>query len=221
MNSLKNKNSLSIQDLYNLLYSLFGPQRWWPAKTKFEVIVGAVLTQNTSWKNVEKSILNLKRKGLLNFQKMVDLDEKDLAEYVKSSGFYKQKAKRLKNLVMAIKNNYGTLENFLKEDIYNARNFLLSNKGIGKETADSIILYAIEKPIFVVDAYTLRIFKRLGFKIENDYEGTRKIVEKQLNKNVNDLKEFHALLIELGKKYCKKLPLCESCPLNNFCEKNV
>ncbi len=79
----------------------------------------------------------------------------------------------------------------------------------------------MEKPIFVVDAYTLRIFKRLGFKIENDYEGTRKIVEKQLNKNVNDLKEFHALLIELGKKYCKKLPLCESCPLNNFCEKNV
>ncbi|MGC8619832.1 MAG: endonuclease III domain-containing protein [Thermoplasmata archaeon] len=220
MNSLKNKNNFSISDLYSFLYNAFGPQGWWPADTKFEVIVGAILTQNTSWKNVEKSIKNLKLKNLLDFNVIYNLSVEVLANEIKSSGFYRQKANRLKSLIYSIHSNYGSLENFLNQEVNEARKFLLSIKGIGKETADSIILYAMDKPVFVVDSYTLRIFKRIGFDLR-DYETIKMQIEKNFNYNTENLKEFHALLVELAKRYCKKSPSCDTCPINHFCEKNI
>ncbi len=210
-----------IKNIYNILFESFGPQHWWPGETKFEIVVGAVLTQNTSWKNVEKSIKELKDNNLLEFEKILNVDENVLQEKIRSSGFYKQKAQRLKNLVMKIKEKYGTFENFLENG---EREFLLNIKGIGMETADSILLYAMDKPYFVVDAYTLRIFKRYGI-IDNDdkknYENVRKLVEETFNKNVKDLQEFHALLVKLGKEYCRKNPRCDNCPLREKCKKKV
>ncbi len=221
MNSLKNKSNYTVLDIYNILYNSFGPQGWWPGDSKFEILVGAILTQNTTWKNVEKSIANLKKRNLMSFEMILDLDEKDLAMAIKSSGFYNQKAKRLKNVLLEIKSKYGSFEDFLKMEKDDARKFLLSQNGIGKETADSIILYAMEKPAFVVDAYTFRIFKRFGFNIGMDYEFIKNKVEEDLNRDVEKMKEFHALLVELGKTYCKKVPKCDNCPLEQFCEKNV
>lgn len=220
MNSLKNRNNNSIIDLYKILFSIFGPQGWWPADSKFEVIIGAILTQNTSWKNVEKSIKNLKSLGLLDFDKIIKMDKNELALAIKSSGFYNQKSDRIKTLLERIKEKYKSLENFLQEDPEKARNFLLSIKGIGKETADSIILYAMDKPYFVVDAYTKRFFKRFGIDMD-DYETIRKNVENSLDHDLQKLKEFHALIVELSKNYCKKIPKCEICPLNDKCDKNV
>jgi len=210
-----------IKNIYNVLFESFGPQHWWPGETKFEIVVGAVLTQNTSWKNVEKSIKELKDNNLLEFEKILNVDENVLMEKIRSSGFYKQKAQRLKNLVMKIKEKYGTFENFLENG---EREFLLDIKGIGMETADSILLYAMDKPYFVVDAYTLRIFKRYGI-IDNDdkknYENVRRMVEETFNKNVKDLQEFHALLVKLGKEYCRKNPRCDNCPLKEKCKKKI
>lgn len=219
MSSLKSRNEGTLLNIYKILLDYFGPQGWWPGESRFEILVGAVLTQNTSWKNVEKSIKNLKDKGLLNFDKMNSMDERELAYEIRSSGFYNLKARRLKNLLNAISAKFGTFEEFLKINIDDARNFLLSQNGIGKETADSIILYAMDKPVFVVDAYTFRIFERFGIKTDGDYEFVRNMVEEAFNHDVEKLKEFHALLVALGKSKCKKIPLCDECPLNKYCEK--
>lgn len=221
MNSLRSRNNQKLLDIYQILFDFFGPQGWWPGESKFEILVGAVLTQNTSWKNVEKSIKNLKEKNLLNFEKMAGMDERELAMAIKSSGFYNQKAKRLKNLLIAIVSKYGSFEEFLKIGTNEARKFLLSQEGIGRETADSIILYAMERPVFVVDAYTFRIFERFGFKTDRDYDRIREGIEEAFNFDVSKLKEFHALLVELGKSKCKKIPLCQECPLNRLCQKNI
>ncbi len=210
-----------IKEIYRILFEKFGTQNWWPGETKFEIVVGAVLTQNTSWKNVERSIEELKNKDLLDFEKILGMDEKDVSEKIRSSGFYKQKASRLKILVLKIKENYGTFEEFIKKA---DRNFLLSIKGIGMETADSILLYAMDRPYFVVDSYTFRIFKRIGI-IDNEkkknYEKVREMVESAFDKNVKDLQEFHALIVKLGKEYCRKIPICDKCPLREKCEKNI
>lgn len=221
MNSLRSRNNQKLLDIYQILFDFFGPQGWWPGDSKFEILVGAVLTQNTSWKNVEKSIKNLKEKNLLTFEKMANMDERELAMAIKSSGFYNQKAKRLKNLLIAIVSTYGSFEEFLKIGTDEARKFLLSQKGIGKETADSIILYAMERPVFVVDAYTFRIFERFGFKTDRDYDRIREEIEEAFKYDVSKLKEFHALLVELGKNKCKKIPICNECPLNKLCQKNI
>ncbi len=212
---------IEIREIYRILYENFGSQHWWPGETKFEIVIGAVLTQNTSWKNVERSIAELKSRNLLDYEKVLNVDENELSEIIKSSGFYKQKASRLKELVLKIKENYGTFENFLKKG---ERDFLLSIKGIGMETADSILLYAMDRPYFVVDAYTLRIFKRTGLtdnEQKKNYEKIREMVEKAFQKNVKDLQELHALLVKLGKEYCKKKPVCDACPLKEKCEKNI
>ncbi|MEM4256726.1 MAG: endonuclease, partial [Thermoplasmata archaeon] len=183
---------------------------------------GAILTQNTSWKNVEKSIKKLKSEGLLNFDSLLNLKIDDLELMIKHSGFYRQKANRIKEFLNKVKENFSDIENMRKEE--NLRDFLLGIKGIGMETADSILLYAFEKPFFVVDAYTLRIFKRIGIiknESKNNYEEIRLMVENELNKNINDLKEFHALLVELGKDHCKKRPKCDGCPIFSLCSRNI
>lgn len=211
-----------IKEIYYELLDFYGPQGWWPGETRLEVIVGAILTQNVSWKNVEKSIINLKKEGLLNINSLLNIEDEKLYTLIKSSGYFRQKAKRLKDFLRFINDNYGRIEEMINDR--NIREKILNVKGIGKETADSILLYALDLPFFVVDTYTLRIFKRMGL-IEDinlkSYEEIRIMVENSLDRNVKDLKEFHALLVEHGKKYCKKEPLCDKCPINKKCGKNI
>ncbi|WP_231837270.1 endonuclease III domain-containing protein [Caldisericum exile] len=211
--------------MYNTLYGYFGKQNWWPAETPFEVIVGAILTQQTSWKNVEKVILRLKEHGLLEPRTLYNLDIQELSNYIKESGFYRLKAQRLKNFLDFFKKYNFELLDLTHIEIENLRNELLNIKGVGKETADSIILYALEKPIFVVDNYTKRFAVRFGI-LENmsSYDEIRLLFEDAL-KSENEketlirFKEMHALIVELGKNFCKKEPNCSACPLGNLCLK--
>ena len=209
-----------IKRLYKQLYNAFGPQHWWPAETSFEVVVGAILTQNTSWKNVEKAIECLKERKLLDVDAMYKTKLKIIKECVKPAGFYNQKAERLKLFVEHVVKNYdGNLNEMLEKDVEELRKELLSLKGIGKETADSILLYAANKPVFVIDAYTKRICKRMGISQSDDYEELRALFEKNLNPE--QYNEMHALLVELAKRYCKKKPLCDICVVSKLCKKQV
>ena len=224
-----------ILGIYNILLENFGSQNWWPVtnensvkptyekrdrlteRQKFEICVGAILTQNISWKNVEVAIINLNKENLIDIRKIKKIDKKKLANLIKSSGYYNQKAIKLKIFAKYLAENYkGNLKEFLKKSIEKLREELLAIKGVGKETADSIILYAAEKPIFVIDAYTKRIFNRLGYKEEN-YEELQNLFMENLEKDANLFNEYHALIVELGKKYCKTEPLCDRCPLKELC----
>ena len=203
-----------LLQIYRKLYSAIGPRHWWPADTPFEIIIGAILTQNTSWRNVEKAIHALKEKNLLNPRKLLEVDETLLAETVRSSGFYNIKAKRIKNFVRFLFTHYqGSLGKMFSEKVIPLREELLKVNGIGPETADSILLYAGEKPIFVVDAYTRRIVERHNL-ISKDasYDELQKLFMENLGKNVAMFNEYHALLVDVGKHFCKKRPKCESCP---------
>ncbi|MGC8571983.1 MAG: endonuclease III domain-containing protein [Candidatus Micrarchaeia archaeon] len=213
------KGNLKLDALYNILLKRFGFQHWWPGETKFEIFVGAILTQQTSWKNVEKSISALKEEKLLTIESISKIKLDKLEQLIKPSGYYKQKAKRLKSISTAIISKYSSLKELFKNDVEALRNILLSFNGIGRETADSIILYAAEKPIFVIDAYTKRIMNRLYNINENiDYDVLRKYFEDNLEKNVELYKDMHAQFVALGKMYCKKKdPICTDCPLNNYC----
>ncbi|MGC8584975.1 MAG: endonuclease III domain-containing protein [Thermoplasmata archaeon] len=204
-----------IEKIYHILLEFFGQQGWWPAETPYEVVVGAILTQNTSWRNVKKAIKNLKDNNLLDLKKIAETDIDFLAELIKPSGFYRQKAIRLKNISLVILKDFGNIENMRNMDTEKVMEYLLSLNGIGSETAESILLYALDKPVFVVDSYTIRIFGRMG--LPEKREDIKKNVM-NIFKDVNDLKEFHALLVELGKNYCKKIPLCNECPLNEYCK---
>jgi endonuclease III related protein len=200
---------------YNVLLKHFGKQYWWPADSKFEVIIGAILTQNTNWNNVEKSIFNLKQKNIIDPKKIYSLGEKKLSTLIKSSGFYNQKAKSIYNFVKYLKNNFNfDLKKFLSQDLDKLRKELLSLKGIGPETADSIILYSANKPKFVVDAYTFRLCKRININHIHDYTLLQKIFEKNIKPNPKSYNEFHALIVKLAKVYCRKNPICNKCPLN-------
>ncbi|MDY6863539.1 MAG: endonuclease III domain-containing protein [Thermodesulfobacteriota bacterium] len=214
------KNRRPIKDelmaVYNKLYQSFGPRNWWPADSPFEVIVGAVLTQNTSWKNVEKAIKRLKEENLLSLTAIYRVDVSYLAETIRSSGFYKLKAKRLKNLIEFIFKNFGgEIEGLTAERMGTLREKLLNVNGIGPETADSIMLYALEKPIFVVDAYTRRILSRHDLISENaSYSEIQQLFIDNLPQNARLYNEYHALIVYLGNTICKKRPLCDRCPLN-------
>ena len=206
--------------IYENLYSTFGPQNWWPAEDDFEVIVGAILTQSVSWKNVETAIENLKNQNLLNLEGILAVDKTKLGQLIRSTRYYNQKADKLKRFCIYIKQQYhGDIYALFKKDIYDMRRELLKIKGIGPETADSIILYAANKPIFVVDAYTQRIFSRLGLLQKNvKYKGLQDFFMDHLPHDVKLFNEYHALIVNLGKDYCKKTkPLCEKCPLNSMC----
>lgn len=202
--------------IYKELYSYFGPQHWWPAETPFEVMVGAILTQNTNWQNVEKAILNLKQKKLLTPQKLNRLPNKRLAKYIRSAGYYNVKAKRLKSfLKFFIKNYSGRIGKIQAQETSLLRSQLLSVKGIGKETADSILLYALKKPVFVIDAYTKRIFQRHGYlSVDADYAQAQNLFTESLKSNTELFNEYHALLVKLAKDFCLKgKPKCRICPL--------
>jgi endonuclease-3 related protein len=205
---------MKLLQLYNKLFNCFGPQHWWPAKSKFEIIIGAILTQQTSWKQVEKAIENLRKAHLLNPMTLSVEKIKSIENCVKPAGFYKQKARRIKKFSKYLIKKYSTVNKFLKSV---TRGELLELDGIGKETADSILLYAANKPTFIADAYTFRIINRvLGYNFKS-YSELQKFFEDQIPRNVKLFNEFHALIIELGKNYCKIKPNCEKCPLNEEC----
>jgi len=210
---------ISPYELYEFILFHFGPQHWWPAETPFEVIVGAILTQQVAWKNAEKAIENLKSGHVLDPCKISNLPLGKLEVYVKPTGFYRQKARRLKDICTYIFKEYnGSLKGLFNKGTCSLRAELLSLKGIGPETADSIILYAAEKPSFVIDTYTKRICERLQLTDDLDYEPLKRFFENSLPKNVEIYKEFHALIVELGKNYCKTKPVCKDCPLSRKCE---
>ena len=217
-----------IRDVYKILLKKYGKQGWWPttlegelhpsyhggkigARERFEIIVGAVLTQNTSWKNVEKAIVNLNKAKALGINEIKKINKKKLASLIKPSGYFNQKAERLKIIA----------EFFLKNK-NPSRNELLDVKGVGPETADSILLYAFSRPVFVVDAYTKRIFSRIGVcDGKCGYEELQEIFHKSLKKNAKVFNEYHALIVEHAKMHCTKKPNCTECPLNPICKKFI
>lgn len=214
-------NRLSLIDIYKLLVNYYGTQKWWPAESPFEVVVGAILTQNTNWKNVEIAIRNLKEHNLLNPLKLYNASNDILKNYIKPAGFYNQKAIYLKNIckfiIDKLKNDITNLK------LYNAneaRNKLLNIKGIGFETADSILLYALKMPLFIIDLYTKRFLTRINILLpNNNYNDIQKYITENINNNdVNLFSEFHALIVEHSKKYCRKNPLCSHCFLNSYCK---
>jgi len=198
-----------------MLLTAYGAQHWWPADTPFEVMVGAILTQNTNWKNVEKAIANLKQANALDAQTILDMGDAQLRTLIRPSGFFNQKAERLK-LFCTFYLAHGR-ENGLKS-LPDARACLLELKGIGPETADSMLLYALEIPVFVVDAYTKRIFSRLGLISANaDYATTQTIFMDELPSDVALFNTYHALIVEHAKRHCRAKPDCAGCPLRLDC----
>lgn len=205
-----------LNRIFNRLYSAFGAQHWWPADSVFEVMVGAILTQNTSWSNVEKAIAVLKEKKFLNAQRLYRLAPEKLSGLIRSAGYYNIKTRRIKNFLKFFIATYaGKIQSMGTRDLMILRGQLLAVNGIGPETADSILLYALRKPIFVVDAYTKRIFFRHRLiKEEDDYSQTQDLFMRNLKPDVKLFGEYHALLVKLGKDYCRKQnPKCEICPL--------
>ena len=209
---------ITLGQIYSRLHKAFGPQKWWPAKTRFEVIVGAILTQNTNWGNVEKALGNLKSKNLLTPQAFQNISQRKLASLIKPAGYFNVKAKRLKNFISFLFMEYdGHLRKMGKEECSILRRKLLAVNGIGPETADSILLYAFDKPVFVVDAYTKRILYRHNIaRLDENYHDIQGKFMRALKCDKQMFNEYHALIVRLGKDYCKPKPHCEQCVLNNF-----
>lgn len=213
---MRKKNiSRYLTQVYQRLYSYFGPQRWWPAKSRFEVVVGAILTQNTAWKNVEKAIANLKKAKLISPQKLYRTKTAKIARLIRPSGYYNIKARRLKNFLKVLFADFkGDLSRMFAERPDELRERLLKIKGIGQETADSILLYAAKKPRFVIDAYTRRFLLRHRLiKDGAAYQKVQSLFEKHLPKRTSLFNEYHALLVRLSKQFCRVKPLCYICPL--------
>jgi len=213
----KAKPETTIPEVYRLLYKANGKQRWWPGDSTFEIMVGAVLTQNTAWTNVERAIANLKRARALSPQTIVRAHQRKLATWLKPSGYFNIKAKRLKALCRWVIGQ-GGVKRIAKFSTDELRHALLAVHGVGPETADDILLYAFHRPVFVIDAYTRRIFARLGL-IEGDegYEALRHLFEKKLTGNVPLFNEYHALIVLHGKDVCRTRPRCTACCLHWHC----
>ena len=212
----RKRKRTQLHAIYRTLYDSLGPQHWWPADSTFEVIIGAILTQNTSWNNVEKALKNLKEKELLDPQKLYDVGEGLLARTIKPSGFFNIKAKRVKHFMQFLFEGYrGSIEKMFEKDLLSLREELLTVNGMGPETVDSILLYAGRKPVFVVDAYTKRIFTRHKLVPEDArYGEVQGLFMDNLEHDVPLFNEYHALLVNVGKNFCKSKPRCEQCPLN-------
>lgn len=209
-----------IKDIYKKLFTYFGPQDWWPGDGWFEVAIGAILTQNTNWGNVEKAINNLKKQKLLSPKKLYSLSNKRLALLIRPAGYYNIKTMRLKAFLKFLFKFYrADIKKLSSSDELTLRRQLLSVNGIGEETADSILLYALDKPIFVIDAYTKRIFLRLGLiKNFHSYPKIQSLFMSNLEPNLGLFNEYHALIVKLGKEFClKNNPRCTACPLSKNC----
>lgn len=223
-----------LHEMYKILLEKYKPRKWWPTTAKgklkpeysggpsdekemFEVIIGAILTQNTSWKNVEKAIIKLNKENLIDIEKIYSIDIEKLKELIRPAGYYNQKAERLKIIAEFLKNR--TIKDLKKLKITELRELLLSVKGIGPETADSIILYAFNKPIFAIDTYTKRIFSRLGILEESaSYDEWQSYFHEQLEPSTKLFQEYHALIVEHAKQFCKKKANYDNCFLE--CPRN-
>jgi len=207
-----------LEQIFELLFERFGPQYWWPGETKDEIITGAILTQNTNWQNVEKALSNLKKASLMSLDKLYSLRQEQLAELIRPAGYYNIKAKRLAAfLKWLFEQHNGRLSETESMKTETLRQELLQINGIGRETADSILLYAFERPVFVVDAYTYRIATRHQLiEPECDYEQLRSLFEDNLEDDVKLFNEFHALLVRTGKDFCRPKARCAGCPLEKL-----
>jgi len=216
--ALKTLTGQRFMEMFNLLLDHYGPRHWWPAETELEVMVGAVLTQNTNWKNVERAIENMKKRNLISLNALHSVTADELAQEIRSAGYYNIKARRLKHLINFIADHYdGDLPALLKDKTQTLREGLLSVNGIGPETADSILLYAADRPIFVIDAYTHRILNRHDMTEEQTtYQELQELFMDNLPEDRALFNEFHALIVETGKDYCRRKPLCDRCPLEQW-----
>jgi endonuclease-3 related protein len=207
-----------FEEIHQRLFARFGPQHWWPGDSPLEIMVGAVLTQNTNWENVEKAIANLKAADLLDLRRLAELPTGMLAELIRPSGYYNLKAVRLHNLLRAITAEHDSLESFFAADRDALRETLLAVKGIGPETADSILLYAAGKATFVIDAYTHRLLLRHGIIWEEtDYHDMQELFLDNLPEDIALFNEYHALIVRVGKEFCRKTkPRCAECPLGEL-----
>lgn len=212
------RSAMLVREMYEALLARFGPQKWWPGQTPTEVVIGAILTQNTAWRNVTRAIDNLRVAGLLDLPALQKVPLEQLAEIIRPAGYYNVKARRLRNLVDHVCGPYrGDLDAFFDQPVYALREELLSINGVGRETADSIILYAALKPTFVVDAYTARILRR-HYLIDDtvDYEDIKTLFETALPADLQIYNEYHALIVACGKDYCRPQARCDLCPLAAF-----
>jgi endonuclease-3 related protein len=207
-----------LMDMFDLMLNHFGPQHWWPGETPLEIMVGAILTQNTSWNNVEKAIINLKADNLLSLEALYASSLSLLADRIRPAGYFNIKAGRLKNLINTIMDKYnGNIAGFLTQETDALRQELMSIKGVGPETADSILLYAAGRPVFVIDAYTHRILNRHGLSDEQvTYYDLQGLFMDSLPEDPELFNEFHALMVRVGKEYCRRRPLCNLCPLEEW-----
>ena len=205
-----------LTQLYDTLFAHFGPQHWWPGQTRFEIIIGAILTQNTNWSNVQKAITQLKASNVLAPDRLRDMEPDRLAQLIRPAGYFRVKAKRIGHYLDWLFARFaGDLDRVAKLNTYSLREELLSISGIGPETADSMLLYAFNRPIFVVDTYTARVAVRHGL-IEPpfDYHQLQDLFESNLPQDAKLYNEYHALIVAIGKEFCKPTARCEPCPLN-------
>ncbi len=212
------KDLTPLADVYSILRTHFGHRDWWPGDSPFEIIVGAILTQNTAWKNVEKAIANLKKEKKLSIPAIRRIPQEELAILIRSSGYFNQKAIKLKAFVTFLDDHYsGSLTKMAKASIEELRPKLLSVRGIGPETADSILLYALDKPVFVIDTYTKRLlYRHYYFDQEPTYEDAQQLFESSIEKDLGLFKDFHGQIVGVGHFFCKPKPQCEGCPLEHL-----
>jgi len=207
-----------LSEVFDRLLARFGRQHWWPGESPFEVVVGAILVQNTAWKNVAKAIDNLREEGLLSPRALFELPVDELQTLIRPAGYFRLKASRLRNFLRLVVEEYDAdLDALFAEDLANLRKTLLSVNGIGQETADSILLYAAKIPKFVVDSYTHRVLARHGWiGYDADYHQMQELFEFHLPQEVALYNEYHALLVKVGHDYCRRTPNCEECPLQQM-----
>ena len=208
-----------LTEVYDRLFQVFGPQHWWPGESPFEVMIGAVLTQNTNWQNVEKAIRNLRLSDLLDPHTLYDVPLDELEELIRPAGYFRVKARRLQSLLQFLIERFdGSLEAMFQTNLSDLRQELLAVHGIGPETADSILLYAGGQPSFVVDTYTHRVFARHGWiSFDADYHQIQDYIQGELPQEAKLYNEYHALLVRLGKDFCRKSdPKCAACPLREL-----
>jgi endonuclease-3 related protein len=216
----RNKSSV-IQDIYHRLYQEYGPQGWWPGEGPLDVVIGAILTQASAWANVELALQNLKESGRWSLEAIRTCPQEELAAIIHPCGYFNAKARKLKAFADYVEHHYGgDLRSFLSQDAQQLRNELLSIYGIGPETADDILVYAAEKPSFIIDSYTRRILQRVGLTIEkrkNDYQAYQEVFHHNLPMDAALFNEYHALLDYHAKKSCAKVPQCAGCCLRDLC----
>ncbi|MDE1860173.1 MAG: endonuclease III domain-containing protein [Candidatus Micrarchaeota archaeon] len=210
--------SLPMLGLYEELRKNFGYRHWWPGETEDEITIGAILTQQVSWTNVEKAIKNLKENDMLSLAAIADANLPELERLVRPTGFFRQKARRLRNFAQYVARTHGSLGIMFRKDSAGLRKELLDIDGVGPETADSIMLYAAGKRIFVIDAYTRRIMSRMyGTPDDMGYDELQEYISSRIPGSTKLYNDFHAQFVELGKNYCRTKPLCDMCPVKRHC----